>query len=45
METMREQLGNIPGTLFGSSNALLVGTHIGTSFDVHGATSYSLKIP
>ena len=38
-------LGSIPGTLFGSSTDLIVGTHIGTSFDVHGATSYSLKIP
>ena len=38
-------LGNIAGTIFGSSISPIVGTHIGTSFDVHGAASYSLKIP
>ena len=37
-------LGNIAGTLLGSSISPIVGTHIGTSFDVHGATSYSLKM-
>ena len=38
-------LGSIAGTFLGSSISPIVGTHIGTSFDVHGATSYSLKIP